>query len=57
MRVLWGKKGVVELKFNAIEEWKKVCSNDVSGEALPCGHYVPEEDPEGTLKHILEFME
>lgn len=44
------------MKFNAIEEWKKVCSNDVSGEALPCGHYVPEEDPKGTLKHILEFM-
>lgn len=57
VKAIWGKLGLIERKFNAVEEWKKVCENeDVSGEAFDCGHYIPEEKPEELLKAIEEFM-
>jgi haloacetate dehalogenase len=29
----------------------------VSGEALPCGHYIPEEVPELFLERVLSFLQ
>jgi haloacetate dehalogenase len=29
----------------------------VSGEALPCGHYIPEEAPELLLERTLPFLQ
>jgi haloacetate dehalogenase len=29
---------------------------DVRGEALPCGHFLPEEAPDETLRHLLDFL-
>lgn len=57
LMVLWGKKGLVEKKFNAIAEWKKVSSASVEGEALDCGHYIPEEAPNELLERIKSFFE
>jgi haloacetate dehalogenase len=59
LRVLWGKKGLVEKKFNAKLEWEKVCEEgrwDDGSEAVESGHYIPEEVPEVLLKQILEFF-
>ena len=57
LRVLWGKKGVIEAKFNAVNEWRKVCDNvDQKSCALNSGHYIPEEDPQGLLHHINDFF-
>lgn len=55
-KVLWGKHGIVEKKHDAIEEWKKVCSGEVTGEALDCGHYIPEEKPQEVIEHIKNFF-
>ena len=55
LMVLWGKQGVIEKYFNAIEEWQKVSSSTVVGESLDCGHYIPEEAPQALLSKILEF--
>jgi haloacetate dehalogenase len=44
LRVLWGERGLVAKCFSPIEDWKGV-AEDVSGRALPCGHYIPEELP------------
>lgn len=52
---LWGGKGFVGRKYNVLAEWRKWTS-EVSGKALPCGHYLPEEAPEETLKELLEFF-
>jgi haloacetate dehalogenase len=43
-RVLWGERGLVGKCFSPIEDWKKVAV-EVSGRAVPCGHYIPEELP------------
>jgi haloacetate dehalogenase len=55
LRVLWGAQGVVERCFKPLQEWGKVAT-DVSGKALECGHYIPEEAPEALLKEIRTFF-
>lgn len=53
--VLWGAQGVVHRCFKPLDEWRRVAT-DVSGEALPCGHYVPEEAPDALLERALPFL-
>ena len=55
MRVLWGEHGLVNKCFSPIEDWKEVAS-DVSGKAVPSGHYIPEEIPELLLTETKEFF-
>ncbi|WP_061122437.1 alpha/beta fold hydrolase [Caballeronia catudaia] len=55
LRVLWGREGVIERCFDALEQWRRV-ARDVSGRALPCGHYIPEEQPEMLLAEMLAFF-
>lgn len=52
---LWGAQGVIEQCFEPLAEWRKWSAN-VSGEALPCGHYIPEEAPELLLERVLPFL-
>jgi haloacetate dehalogenase len=56
VNILWGKKGLIEKKYDAIAEWKKVSSNTVEGGAIDCGHYIPEEKPDELMEHIREFF-
>ncbi|WP_111413638.1 alpha/beta fold hydrolase [Billgrantia lactosivorans] len=53
--VLWGKHGIIERCFDPLAEWRAVAER-VEGEALPCGHYLPEEAPEALLDHLNRFM-
>jgi haloacetate dehalogenase len=53
--VLWGEHGVVQRCFKPLDEWKRVATN-VSGNTLPCGHYIPEEAPEPLLAQVLPFL-
>lgn len=53
---LWGAQGVIEQCFEPLAEWRKWSTN-VSGEALPCGHYIPEEAPELLLERVLPFLQ
>lgn len=52
---LWGEKGVVHRFFDPIADWKRV-ANDVRGKALPCGHYLAEEQPTTTLYELESFF-
>ncbi len=55
--VLWGAKGVVGNTYDVLKTWKeKSIDGAVSGGALPCGHYLPEEAPEQTLTAFLNFF-
>ncbi len=54
--VLWGEQGVVNQCFEPLEEWRKLAVN-VKGQALPCGHYIPEEAPDLLLQQVQSFLE
>lgn len=57
LRVLWGRKGVIEKLFDALGEWRAVSGEGlVSGESVDCGHYIPEEAPEAVVEHVKEFL-
>ena len=52
---LWGTKGVVNRYFAPISDWRSVARN-VTGKALPSGHFLAEEAPEETLAELLVFF-
>lgn len=54
--VLWGARGVVERLFDPLALWTAQCAGRVSGWPLPCGHYLPEEQPAETAAALLEFF-
>jgi haloacetate dehalogenase len=56
LQVLWGAQGVVQRCFDPLQEWQKVATQ-VSGEALPCGHYIAEEAPDALLAKALPFLQ
>jgi len=55
LMVLWGEQGVVGRCFDPLKEWQRVAA-DVQGGALPCGHYIAEEEPDALLERVLPFL-
>jgi haloacetate dehalogenase len=55
LRVLWGEHGTVGRCFDVLALWRDV-AEQVSGRALPCGHYIAEEQPERLLAETFEFF-
>ena len=53
--LLWGAEGVVHRCFDPLALWRRIAT-DVRGEALPCGHYIPEEAPGALLAQALPFL-
>lgn len=53
---LWGAQGTVGQCFDPLAEWRNWSAN-VSGEALPCGHYIAEETPQLLLERVLPFLQ
>lgn len=58
LKILWGKYGVVEKCFKALEEWRKVTDKGVSvdGYAVESGHYIPEQMPDIVVAEIRGFF-
>ena len=52
---LWGANGMVGNKYDMLAAWCDVAEN-VSGFAVPCGHYLPEEAPDETYCALLNFF-
>ncbi|TDG03933.1 alpha/beta hydrolase [Paraburkholderia guartelaensis] len=52
---LWGAHGTVGQCFDPLAEWRS-WNGGVSGEALPCGHYLAEEAPQLLLERVLPFL-
>jgi haloacetate dehalogenase len=52
---LWGERGVVQRCLRPLDEWHRV-ADDVRGETVPCGHYIPEEAPGELLAKVLPFL-
>ena len=56
MLVLWGERGVVNRLFRPLELWQAQCAGRVTDQAVPAGHFIPEELPELTAKALRDFM-
>ena len=53
---LWGSKGfLLEEHYDVLEVWRG-WAEEVSGRALDCGHYLPEEAPEDTYAELRAFF-
>jgi len=57
MLVLWGERGVVQRLFQPLALWQDQCAGKVTGQALPGGHFIPEELPLGTAAQLRAFFE
>ena len=55
LRVLWAEHGAVGQCFDVLALWRKVATA-VSGQSLPCGHYMAEELPDAVLAEALQFF-
>lgn len=53
--VLWGAKGLMHKNFDVLDTWREKAV-DVRGQALDCGHFLPEEAPDETLTALLGFF-
>jgi len=54
--VLWGARGVVQRLFDPLALWQAQCAGRVSGQALDCGHFLPEERPAETAQALRAFF-
>ncbi len=48
LHILWGEHGAVGANFDVLKLWGERASQ-ISGRALPCGHYIAEEAPSELL--------
>jgi len=55
VRVLWGERGAVGRNFPVLDLWRAVC-REVSGQALPAAHYLPEEAAAQVQEEALAFF-
>jgi haloacetate dehalogenase len=55
VQVLWGAKGAVGAWYDVLEVWRE-WAPDVRGQAIDCGHFLPEEKPAETLAALRGFL-
>jgi haloacetate dehalogenase len=53
--VLWGAQGFVAKAYDALGVWRERAA-DARGEALDCGHFLPEEKPDETYAGLHAFF-
>jgi haloacetate dehalogenase len=53
--VLWSATGAVAQWYDPLEVWK-VWADDLRGGPVDAGHFLPEEAPEQTLRHLFELL-
>lgn len=52
---LWGANGIVGRKYDVLTVWRERAAQ-VSGKALPSGHWLTEEVPDETLAEVKRFL-
>lgn len=55
LRVLWGEHGTVGHCFDVLSLWRERAEH-VSGGALPCGHYIAEEQPQAVISQAIDHF-
>ena len=56
LRVLWGDHGTVGQCFDVLALWRER-AHQVTGRAVPCGHYIAEEAPAVLLDEAFQFFQ
>lgn len=56
LRVLWGSFSGLSRCLDPLDRWKEYAI-DVQGRALPCGHYIAEEQPDMLIEEVLTFFD
>lgn len=58
LRAVWSATGAVGQCFDPLSEWRQAVDDTqpVTGEAWPCGHYIPEEMPEQLAQDMINFF-
>jgi haloacetate dehalogenase len=54
--VLWGAKAKIQAWYDALAVWRSYCAAEVSGAALPSGHYLAEEAPDAVAERFERFF-
>ena len=54
--VLWGEEGLMHRHFDVPETWRVKTAASLASELLPCGHFLPEEQPERTTDALMRFF-
>ena len=54
-KVLWGQHGAVGQCFDVLTLWRERATQ-VTGNSLPCGHYIAEEVPALLIPQVLNFF-
>jgi haloacetate dehalogenase len=52
---LWGATGIPAAGESPLDVWKRWAVN-VTGKAIPCGHFLPEEAPQETAAELIPFL-
>jgi haloacetate dehalogenase len=52
---LWSATGPTATWYDPLAVWRE-WADDVTGAALQCGHFLPEEAPAETVRHLLDFL-
>lgn len=53
---LWGAKGKIAAWYDALAIWRGYAAGEVTGGAVPSGHYLAEEAPEAVLAWLDRFL-
>lgn len=58
LRVLWGELGAVGSNFDVLGLWRERAfdPSQINGRALPCSHYIAEEQPQSLLAECQQFF-
>ena len=54
--VLWGERGLVGRRYDILNVWREK-ANDVRGQGIDCGHFLPEEKPQETRAALQSFLD
>lgn len=55
VQVLWGGRGALAAWYDTLAIWRE-WADDVRGQSLDCGHFIPEEKPAETLELLRGFF-
>ena len=47
---------MVGKQFNSLKIWRKYTKKKVYGAGIKCGHFIPEQSPKETIKHLKFFF-
>jgi haloacetate dehalogenase len=56
VHTLWGAKGTIGALWDILTVWREKSAGQVTGKALDCGHFLPEERPQDVLDELLRFF-